>query len=88
MRMPKKDGLWFASVGGNRAEPVRIHNGQMYTIGCADPHGLEGVELLERILRENLPMTKEQEERAHKAWVRQVQRERAAGKHVGYRTFT
>ena len=53
-----RDGFWFASVGGNPTEVVRIHAGQMFSTGCADAHPLDGVELIERIKRMDMPLPK------------------------------
>lgn len=45
--------LYWASVGGEKTEPIRVaeENGKQvfYSIGCNDPHDMEGVELLGEI---------------------------------------
>jgi hypothetical protein len=48
--MVTKSEIWWASVGGNSCEPVRVltENGQkvFYSIGCGDAHPLDGVVLV------------------------------------------
>lgn len=84
MRKPRK-GFWFASVGGAATEVVRIHEGQMFSTGCADGHSLEGVELIERI--EFLPPPKAEREANIKKWEARRERERARGVWHNYRSF-
>lgn len=52
--------LWWASVGGEKTEPIRVvdEGGKkvFYTIGCNDPHDMDGVELLGEILA--MPLSK------------------------------
>jgi hypothetical protein len=52
--------LYWASVGGEKTEPVRVaeENGKQvfYSIGCNDPHEMDGVELLGEI--NSMPLSK------------------------------
>jgi len=41
-----ENGLWYASVGGNPTEVVRVTDDGWYSIGCADVHDFGGVEFI------------------------------------------
>lgn len=81
-----KDGLWFASVGGNPTEVVRVSGGQMYSIGCADPHGLTGVEFIEII--DEMPLNAAKSAAKEKAFLAARARHfKKTGHYPRYRTF-
>lgn len=81
-----KDGLWFASVGGNPTEVIRISAGQMYSIGCADPHALNGVELIEMV--DDMPVTAAGMAKKRRAWrARQERHFKKPGRYPSYRRF-
>lgn len=85
---PPKDGLWFASVGGNPTEVVRVSNGQMYSIGCADPHPLDGIEFIERIAKNDMPLSVKRQASQDRAF--RAARTRFRNQHgfsQGYRRF-
>lgn len=81
-----EDGLWFASVGGNPTEVVRVSGGQMYSIGCADAHDLGGIEFIELI--DDLPLSAKKQAHRDRAFsaakTRQFNR---TGVYPSYRTF-
>lgn len=58
--MTEKSVLWWASIGGAKTEPIRVveENGRklFYSIGCNDPHEMEGVELIREV--GSMPMNK------------------------------
>lgn len=84
--------LWWASVGGNTCEPIRVikdRNGkpkEWFSIGCADPHPIadEGFQLVAQI---TVPLTPEQAERKHAEWEAKVEADRKRGIIHGYRRF-
>lgn len=83
-----KDGLWFASVGGNPTEVVRISGGQMYSIGCADPHPLDGIELIEMITKDDMPLSVKRQAAQDRAFRAAATREfKRTGFSRGYRAF-
>lgn len=81
-----KTELWWASIGGNPCEPVRVVRGEngdtWFSIGCADPHPLsDAVALVEEI--EPAPPTPKEQKRLERAWATQAKAERSGG----YRRF-
>lgn len=84
-----KGHLWWASVGGNKTEPVRVvtqgERKVFYSIGCGDPHELEGVELLEKIT--DAPLSRRSlaaSEAANARWSAYYEKNR---RYLGYRRF-
>ena len=82
-----KAGFWYASVGGAKTEIVRIHDGLMFSTGCADGHALEGVELIERIDDEEFPLPKVKREANAKKWEATKLRDARNGVWHNYRRF-
>lgn len=58
---------------------------EVYTIGCADPHPIAGIDLVQEI--GIVPDTPAERERRDKAWERQKTRDLKNGIHRGYRVF-
>jgi hypothetical protein len=85
--------LYWASIGGGKTEPVRVaeENGKrvFYSIGCTDPHDMEGVELIEEI--DAMPLSKRSQaaqDAANVRWERQRAAERmASGRNASYRRW-
>jgi hypothetical protein len=81
--------LWWASVGGNKTEPVRVvkEGGRriFYSIGCGDPHELDGVELLEKIT--DMPLSKRSRAASEAANARWSAYYEANRQYLGYRRF-
>jgi hypothetical protein len=77
-----KTKLWWASVGGNDCEPVRVGRKAgkevFYSIGCADAHPLDGVTLVQEF-GDNVPLTPAQSEHQRKLSERAFKRAVAAG---------
>lgn len=71
--------LYWASIGGQKTEPIRVvdENGNkvFYSIGCNDPHDMDGVELLGEI--DWMPLSKRSrsaQEAANTRWERHRER--------------
>jgi hypothetical protein len=85
--------LYWASIGGEKTEPVRVveENGKQvfYSIGCNDPHGMEGVELLGEI--SGIPLSRRSQaaqDAANERWERQRAAERTVmGRNASYRRW-
>lgn len=80
--------LWWASIGGSDCEPIRLIRDrkglpkEWFSIGCGDPHSLEGVVLIEIIPPHTIPLTHAQQKKQERAWKREQARMPAA-----YRRF-
>lgn len=89
-----KTELWWASIGGNTCEPIRVvledNDGPprgWFSIGCADEHtGLEGVELVTQIRDDDIPPTPAEKAAQEAAWQRAQEAARAS-RPRGYRRF-
>jgi hypothetical protein len=84
--------LWWASIGGNKCEPVRLMRDktgkpkEWFSIGCADPHAVDdGMSLVQQIQDEQIPMTPKDAERQRRKWERE--RARMGVNATGYRLF-
>lgn len=82
-----KSKLYWASVGGQKTEPVRVvelDGKQMfYSIGCTDPHDMEGVELIAEI--DAMPLSKRSEAAQDAANIRWDRYRETLGRNLSYR---
>lgn len=84
-----KGQLYWASVGGSKTEPIRVvtegERQVFYSIGCGDPHEMEGVELLGKITEAPLSQRSQAASDAARArWDAYYEKQRA---NLGYRRF-
>lgn len=81
--------LYWASVGGGKTEPVRVAelDGKQvfYSIGCNDPHDMEGVELIDEI--DAMPLSKRSQAAQDAANVRWGKYREAVGRNLSYRRW-
>jgi hypothetical protein len=89
-----KTELWWVSVGGTTCEPARLvkegKTSHIFTIGCPDGTLIEpdcGIELVEIIETNEIPLTPEGSRKAEIAWRRKLARDRKNGVLHGYRSF-
>lgn len=49
--LPYENGFYMAVIGDNDgfAEPVRIEDGHWYSTGCADPHSLNSIRVVQAL---------------------------------------
>lgn len=84
-----KTKLYWASIGGQQTEPVRVveENGQQvfYSIGCNDPHDMTGVELIAEI--DAMPLSKRSQAAQDAANVRWERYREAVGRNLSYRRW-
>jgi hypothetical protein len=80
--------LWWASVGGEPCEPVRvaIDRSFFYSIGCNDPHPLDGVVLVKEIEGHHKPFSPAESEARRQERLKEFERARKSG-NLGYRRF-
>jgi hypothetical protein len=86
-----KSELWWASIGGNKCEPIRVmrdeagHPKEWFSIGCADPHPIsDGMQLVEQITSDDIPLTPKEQEKQRKQWERDHKQRHPL---AGYRRF-
>jgi hypothetical protein len=49
------NGFYMAYVGANtKSEPVRVQDGFWYSTGCADPHSLDSLTVVEQLQPDEL----------------------------------
>lgn len=81
--------LYWASIGGQKTEPVRVveENGKkvFYSIGCSDPHDIEGVELIEEI--DAMPLSKRSQSAQDAANIRWDRYRASVGRNLSYRRW-
>lgn len=77
---------WWISVGGESCEPAVVtDNGEVFTLGCPDPHDPATIEMVQKMGW--IPDTPAEAERKRKAWEAKVERDRKRGIYHGYRRF-
>lgn len=81
--------LYWASVGGQKTEPVRVADEEgrrvFYSIGCNDPHDMEGVELIAEI--DAMPLSKRSQASQDAANIRWERYRDAVGRNLSYRRW-
>ena len=66
------NGFYSAVVGDStEAEPIRVQDGKWYSIGCADPHDLSSVEILDTLYMPHVPTKSERNEATRWAKLRE-----------------
>lgn len=87
-----ENGFYLAVVGDDdTAEPIRVQDGQWYSVGCADAHDLGSVEII-RELDLTIPTRAQREQRARQeadedAWEERMEVIRQANYEVYRREF-
>ena len=57
-----QNGFYIAVVGSSEeAEPVRVQDGQWFSVGCNDPHSLDSIEII-KALDLSIPPRSQREE--------------------------
>lgn len=81
------DKIWWASVGGNPCEPVRVRTEDseqvFYSIGCGDAHPLDGVILVKEA---DAPLSPKESVKEQRRRDRAFKKAIAAGNYA-YRRF-
>lgn len=73
-----KSELWWASIGGNKCEPIRIirknkNDFEWYSIGCSDAHPcIDGILLIEQILNDDILHTPKEAKAAERKYNKQL----------------
>lgn len=84
-----KTKLWWASIGGGKTEPIRVTevDGKQvfYSIGCTDPHDMEGVELIEEV--DAMPLSRRSQVAKDAANIRWDRYRESVGRNLSYRRF-
>jgi hypothetical protein len=98
-----ENGFYLAVVGdGDEGEPIRVQDGKWYSIGCADPHDMASVLIIEELdvtvptkAERDEQERKEAEEEAWEARARQISYDeycilfyRRHGRYPGHRFWT
>lgn len=84
--------LYFASIGGNPCEPIRVmfdarnQPREWYSIGCQDAHPItDSIDLVKEII--DIPLSKKEVEIQQAKWDKENKNKSIFTRPLGYRKF-
>lgn len=81
-----KSKLYWASIGGNSCEPIRVIGNEWYSIGCQDAHPVtDSIDLVKEII--DIPLSKKEVEIQQAKWDKESKNKSIFTRPLGYRKF-